>query len=137
MLLTNLNSKIVPALALVGLCFLVACSEDSGQPGASSEGSAAVEQQSRTLSPADPALKAIYDRSCRNCHTIAATGAPLTGDSAAWSSRFAKGRDTLVDNVINGFGGMPPFGMCMDCEIEQFEELIDFMASADTQKNEG
>jgi cytochrome c5 len=41
---------------------------------------------------------------------------------------MAKGMNTLVDNVINGFGGMPPFGLCMDCEPAQFEELILFMA---------
>jgi cytochrome c5 len=42
---------------------------------------------------------------------------------------MSKGRETLVNNVVNGFGGMPPFGMCMDCDLEQFEALIDFMAS--------
>jgi cytochrome c5 len=31
--------------------------------------------------------------------------------------------------VINGFGGMPPLGMCMDCSAEEFEALIVFMAS--------
>jgi len=83
---------------------------------------------SRTLTPADDALAKIYNRSCRNCHTIAATGSPLTGDATAWAPRMAKGMDTLVDNVVNGFGGMPPFGMCMDCDAQQFEQLIRFMA---------
>ena len=92
---------------------------------------AALETASRTLSPQDGTLAEIYDRSCRSCHTIAATGAPLTGDVAAWKTRLDKGMNTLVDNVIHGFGGMPPFGMCMDCSPEQFEALIVFMAAAE------
>ena len=36
--------------------------------------------------------------------------------------------NVLLDNVINGYGGMPPFGLCMDCDAAQFEALIRFMA---------
>lgn len=91
------------------------------------------EQQSQTLKPAHPELAAIYDRSCKNCHTITSTGAPLTGDSNAWAERKKKGMDTLIDSVINGFGGMPPFGLCMDCEPEELEALIQFMSEAPAQ----
>lgn len=85
-------------------------------------------QQSANLQPQDPALAAIYNRSCKNCHTVVATGAPLTGDSATWAQRSdAVGKEGLLDAVINGSGGMPPFGLCMDCDVEQFEALIDFM----------
>jgi cytochrome c5 len=83
----------------------------------------------QTLEPLDPVLNEIYQRSCRNCHTLSSTGAPLTGDVSAWQSRLAKGNDTLLENVVNGFGGMPPFGLCMDCNAEQFVALIDFMAN--------
>jgi cytochrome c5 len=44
---------------------------------------------------------------------------------------MAKGMDSLVDNVVNGFGGMPPFGLCMDCDALQFEALIQFMAQGE------
>lgn len=88
----------------------------------------AAQATSRTLQPQDAALAAIYQRSCASCHTVAATGAPLTGDIAAWAPRRAKGMDALVNNVVNGFGGMPPFGLCMDCDVVQFEALIQFMA---------
>ena len=103
------------------------CNGDSG--GSERAKLAAAEQASRQLSPAAPALAAIYNRSCRNCHTIAAIGAPLTGDHLSWAARMAKGRDKLVDNVVNGFGSMPAYGMCADCDLEQIEALIDFMAS--------
>ena len=115
-----------PHLTILVSITVSACLIGCGEPG--SNDLAALESASRSISPADPAVAEIYDRSCRSCHTIAATGAPLTGDSAAWSERLDKGMTTLVDNVINGFGGMPPFGMCMDCGPEEFEALIAFMA---------
>jgi cytochrome c5 len=93
---------------------------------------AALEAASRQMKPTDSTVAALYNRSCRNCHTIAATGAPLTGDSAAWAPRMAQGMDTMVENVVAGVGGMPPFGMCMDCDYEQFSALIEFMASGET-----
>jgi cytochrome c5 len=40
-----------------------------------------------------------------------------------------KGMNVLVDNVINGYGGMPPLGLCMECDADQFEALIRFMAT--------
>jgi cytochrome c5 len=110
---------------LLAVCVLAGCAKE--QSGAE----ATAQSDSQQLQPQDTALAAIYDRSCRSCHTIAATGAPLTGDSQAWALRLDKGMDTLVDNVVNGFGGMPPFGMCMDCGVEEFEGLIRFMAQID------
>ena len=118
--LLNLTSALTLTLATA---LLTACA------GESNESSARTETQSRQQRPADTQLAAIYDRSCRSCHTIAATGSPLTGDTLAWSPRMEKGMPTLLDNVVNGFGGMPPFGMCMDCSAQEFEALINFMAS--------
>jgi cytochrome c5 len=120
--------KLAAALAMATLV-LNACSDGP------SESSAANETKSRQLRPTDTQIAAIYDRSCRSCHTIAATGAPLTGDAVAWAPRMAKGMPTLVDNVVGGFGGMPPFGMCMDCSAEEFEALISFMATAPQAKS--
>lgn len=112
------------SLAIACMALLGACGEGPAAPPAA-------EAASRALQPADPGLAAIYQRSCASCHTVAATGAPLTGDGAAWSPRMGKGMDVLVDNVVNGFGGMPPFGLCMDCDAAQFEALILFMATGE------
>ncbi|MDX1733195.1 MAG: c-type cytochrome [Halioglobus sp.] len=115
-------------LLLVALVLGTAgCSDNAGSGGGKS--TAALQQASLQLQPADKDLAGIYNRSCRSCHTVAATGAPLTGDSAGWAERMAKGMPTLVDNVVNGYGGMPPYGLCMDCDAAQFEALIDFMAA--------
>ena len=111
---------------LVLLSLLTACAKES------SPEARVTESASRELRPADAQIARIYDRSCRNCHTIAATGAPLTGDVGQWSLRLEKGLSTLVDNVVSGVGGMPPFGMCMDCNLEEFEALIVFMAAIES-----
>ncbi len=111
-------------IAMLAALMLSACG-----PGQSNRG-AISEADSAALQPADASLAQVYNRSCRSCHTVAATGAPLTGDRAAWAPRMEKGIDTLVDNVVNGFGGMPPFGLCMDCDADQFEALTLFMAEA-------
>lgn len=112
-------------IVLVAIASLWGCAQEQ-TPAA-----AATEAHSRQLIPQDKAIADIYDRSCRSCHTIAATGAPLTGDVGAWSIRMEKGMHTLVDNVVTGFGGMPPFGMCMDCEALEFELLIAFMSGVE------
>ncbi len=117
----HFGKSVIKVVAAVGTALLFGCGEGPSGPSQA-------QSVSRTLQPQDAALAAIYQRSCASCHTVAATGAPLTGDAAAWSPRMAKGMDTLVDNVVNGFGGMPPFGLCMDCDALQFEALILFMA---------
>lgn len=114
----------VPLMAAgcTALMLLHGCGEGPAAPPAS-------QAHSRSLQPQDKAIAAIYQRSCASCHTVAATGAPLTGDLPAWAPRMGKGMNTLVDNVVAGFGGMPPFGLCMDCDVAQFEALINFMAT--------
>ena len=116
---------LIGLLPAVAMSLLLGCGDGRG-PSAPP----AAEAASRLLQPQDAALAAIYQRSCASCHTVAATGAPLTGDTAAWAPRMAKGMAVLVDNVVNGYAGMPPFGLCMDCDVEQFEALIQFMGAA-------
>ncbi len=110
-------------LSLLAILLLTACgaAEDNAKRNQ-------LEAASRNLVPADKELADIYNRSCRSCHTVSATGAPLTGDVAAWAERMEKGPDVLLENVIAGFGGMPPFGLCMDCDADEFDALIAFMA---------
>lgn len=117
-------TKRTTLLALLVL-LLCACND----PGAKS--AVNTEADSAALRPADAELAAIYDRSCRSCHTLAATGAPLTGDHSAWQPRMAKGLDVMLESVVSGSGGMPPFGLCMDCDADQFEALILFMAKGE------
>lgn len=105
--------------ALLPLLLLAACDQSPTPAPVSS-------------APADPHTAAIYQRACKACHESPATGAPLTGDLAAWQPRMAQGMDTLLAHVVDGFGGMPPLGLCMDCSAEEFEALIHYMAQPHT-----
>ncbi|MDH4567433.1 cytochrome c5 family protein [Pseudomonas sp. BN414] len=114
--------RIAALLALAG--WLVGCGEapESATP-----------HTATTLTPADKALAQVYDNSCRMCHANPASGAPQTGDVAAWSPRVAQGVDSLLDHSINGYNGMPPMGMCMQCSEEEFLALISFMSGQPVQ----
>lgn len=94
------------------------CGEQAGAPAT---GAAAV-------MPADPKLAKLYAQTCKACHTSAGNGAPQAGDRAAWEPRLAQGMPTLLEHTIRGFKGMPPLGSCMDCNEQEFEALIRFMA---------
>jgi cytochrome c5 len=78
--------------------------------------------------PADAKLARTYAQTCKACHETAASGAPLTGDRAAWQPRVAQGMPLLLEHTVRGYKGMPPLGACMDCTEKEFEALIRFMA---------
>ncbi|MEX5551289.1 c-type cytochrome [Pseudomonas pergaminensis] len=114
------------ALLLVVFGLLTACDDKPRHPPERATAATAM--------PADPALAQVYDSSCKLCHANPASGAPLTGDRAAWSPRIAQGVDTLLDHSINGYNGMPPMGLCMQCSEAQFVALIGFMAGVQIQQ---
>lgn len=70
-----------------------------------------------------------YRTTCGNCHERGVVGAPKTGDVAAWAPRMARGMDTLVVHVREGYKTMPPAGLCYSCSDEDFAELIGYMAT--------
>lgn len=81
------------------------------------------------LAPDDSALAAKYDRSCRSCHSLADSGAPLTGHKQAWEARFeAKNMEALLASTKTGLAAMPAMGLCNDCSDVEFTALINFMA---------
>lgn len=82
------------------------------------------------LRPNDARLSQMYERACMGCHVDAASGAPRTGDQAAWAQRMNKGREVLIQNARQGLNAMPPMGLCPDCSTEDLAQLIDFMRSA-------
>ncbi|MEP0709752.1 c-type cytochrome [Parvibaculum sp.] len=71
----------------------------------------------------------LYEHACKTCHEDPATGAPRTHDTVAWAPRIAKGEDVLLDNIVNGFNGMPPLGQCIECDADDFISLTMFMAA--------
>ncbi len=77
----------------------------------------------------DEHLQEIYQRSCKNCHSNPAMGAPLAGDVARWQEIIGAGMDVVMARVMNGYQGMPPAGQCFECSPEQLETLVYYMAS--------
>lgn len=113
----RLASVLTATLALLGGC------GDSPAPAPRPA------QDAEQLRPADARLAAAYERSCLLCHGRAASGAPTTGDAAAWAPRLAKGLDQLVASARDGLGGMPAMGLCADCSEAELRALIVFMSA--------
>jgi cytochrome c5 len=86
------------------------------------------EAQSAARHPADARLAALYDGSCRACHTRRDSGAPLSGDHTQWDARWAKGPDVLLQSAVSGLGAMPAGGQCATCTAADYAALIRFMA---------
>lgn len=74
-------------------------------------------------------LKDIYQRTCKNCHEVEATGAPLTGDIKRWNTILEQGMEVVLDRAMGGYQGMPAFGQCFECSPEQIESLIIYMSN--------
>lgn len=73
--------------------------------------------------------EAVYNKTCKMCHGAGMMGAPKTGDSAAWVERIAKGKETLYDNAINGFGKMKPKGGKKSLTDEEVKAAVDYMVA--------
>ncbi len=125
MRIPSLAGLIWPLILGLGL---VACggSDKSGAAGP------AVQVKPAQVAVAPEVLE-IYNRSCISCHSSGAGGAPRTGDLADWEPRVALGMELLLEHTFAGFKGMPPMGMCMDCNEEQFVALIEYMAGQPLQ----
>ena len=65
---------------------------------------------------------------CTFCHTSGAAGAPKAHDEAAWKPLRAKGMDTLVKHVKEGYNAMPPKGTCADCSEDELRGAIKKMS---------
>ncbi len=113
-------------LALASLIALPACGGSNGTPAA--RPSPISEAQSAAMKPASAHLAQLYETSCKACHTVRDTGAPLTGDREAWDVRWAKGEKVLTRNAVAGLNGMPPGGQCFACKPADYDALIRFMA---------
>ena len=93
---------------------------------------AAVVAEAVRATPSDSRLAELYQHSCRACHTVVASGAPLTHDQAAWRARWEKGLPALLSNAVQGYNGMPAGGQCVRCSSSDLEALIRFMAAEET-----
>ena len=87
---------------------------------------------SATTTSAEPVVAAVltseemYQASCSFCHAVAGTGAPVTGDNAAWADRIGKGLDALANSAINGIGAMPARGGS-SLSDENIKAIVEYM----------
>jgi len=66
--------------------------------------------------------KAVYDQSCKGCHTAMK---PKTGDKEAWVPLIKQGADALTASVIKGKGMMPPRGKAAsDADVKAAVEYM-------------
>ncbi len=77
----------------------------------------------------------VYNESCYLCHAAPGIGgAPVLGDTEAWTQRIAQGADLLQNHVLNGYQGeagfMPPKGGRLDLTDAEIREAIDFFLAA-------
>jgi cytochrome c5 len=85
-------------------------------------------EHAAAATPSDPRIAELYRQSCRACHAVAGSGAPLTGDRQAWDDRWEKGTEALRSSAISGMEGMPAGGQCFACTPQDYDALILFMA---------
>jgi cytochrome c5 len=85
-------------------------------------------EQALLLKPTDARLAGLYETSCKACHAVPGTGAPLVHDRAAWDRRWKQGEAVLLDHAIQGYRAMPALGQCVACAPADFQGLIRFMA---------
>ena len=104
------------SLAVASL-ILAACAPQAGPPA-----------DPASLAPADPRLAELYAGSCKACHVVADSGAPLVHDAKAWAPRWKQGEAVLLDHVVQGYKAMPAMGQCASCTPDDFKALTRFMA---------
>ena len=67
---------------------------------------------------------------CIACHQGNFLNAPGIGDVDGWNERIGKGWETLVDNVVNGYGNMPAQGGA--ATEEEIRASIEWMIETET-----
>jgi cytochrome c5 len=66
--------------------------------------------------------KAVYDKSCKGCHSAMK---PKTGDKEAWAPLIKQGADALTASVVKGKGAMPPKGgAASDADVKAAVEYM-------------
>jgi cytochrome c5 len=110
------------------LALLAACGESAATRAAAHQ---QLLQRAQGAQPADPRLATLYQQSCRSCHAVENSGAPLARDTDGWAERWSRGLASLQQSVITGKNGMPAGGQCFACSAADYEALIRFLAGRD------
>ena len=102
------------------------------EPAVESEVSEAIEEPVAEAEPevlaADAGAK-LYEAQCKMCHAQGLLEAPKYGDTAAWSARITKDKETLYSHSAKGFNKMPAQAINGVTEA-QVHAAVDYMLAA-------
>ncbi|MFC3120174.1 c-type cytochrome [Agaribacter flavus] len=73
--------------------------------------------------------KAIWEETCKVCHSVGLAGSPKFGDVKAWSKRIARGKESLYQHALEGWGDMPAKGGNPALSDEQVKLAVDYMVA--------
>lgn len=73
--------------------------------------------------------EAVYNTICKACHETGVTGAPKTGDKAAWGPRLATGAAALLKSAAAGKGAMPARGGAADLTDDELKAAVTYLTS--------
>jgi len=76
-----------------------------------------------------PSGKDVYDVACSRCHAGGASGAPKTGDRAAWTKRAGQGIASLTRHALEGIRRMPAHGEDADLGDLEIQRATVYMVN--------
>ena len=131
----SLGAFVLPVFIIIGLVYYVT-SATLPAPGVSEVqrgiaerlqkvGTVEIRDASRPLQTGE----AVYKAQCTACHATGVSGAPKSGDHAAWAPRIALGYDALLTSALKGKGAMAPQGGGNFSDLEIGRAVV-YMANA-------
>jgi cytochrome c5 len=71
----------------------------------------------------------VFLQNCAACHVHGVAQAPRVSIPAEWEQRLASGRQSMVNSVLRGKGGMPPKGGNASISDAQAIAALDYIVS--------
>ena len=115
------------ALALLSLMLLTGCGESD---------KAAVPEMPRLENSPVGAGRSVWMGTCRNCHLTGVGGAPAVTNATEWERRLAKGKEQLLQSVLQGVNApdgsvrMPPRGGNSQLTDDQVKAALEYKLAA-------
>ncbi|MEM7019426.1 MAG: c-type cytochrome [Pseudomonadota bacterium] len=80
--------------------------------------------------PVEPSAgQLIWEGTCKVCHSVGLAGSPKIGDAKAWAKRIARGKDSLYQHALEGWGDMPAKGGNTQLTDDEVKQAVDYMVS--------
>jgi len=73
--------------------------------------------------------QATWEANCKVCHAVGLAGSPMFGDKNAWAKRIARGKDSLYQHALEGWGDMPARGGNPNLTDDEVKAAVDYMVA--------